>query len=207
MVASLTTPGCGGTIGWVVFRLRGGAWKIAMQRNNGAQLTAAGSGIRETQQVLRPSDAHCFPTGGTRSRTWHWNGSRFVTGAWKYATSSSNPPEFHARLKTVTIGCGISTGQQIACQGIPKAPAADAPRLQVAKLQPGGQVVTCAERAPADNCRFGDLGERVPDLSPGQQSIIGPFTCTVSDAGVQCTVTASGKGFLITAGDIAAVGA
>ncbi len=206
MVASLTTPGCGGTIGWVVFRLRSGSWRIVMQRDNGAQLTAVDTSIRETQQVLRPGDAHCFPTGGTRSRSWHWNGSRFVTTSWRSSLSTSNPTEFHARLTTVTIGCGIASPQQMACQGIPTTPGGSRPRLQVARLLPDGQVASCAERGPGDDCRFGDLGERVPDLSPGTQTTVGPFTCKVSDTGVQCTVTATRKGFLITASDIAVVG-
>ena len=85
MVASLAIPSCGRTAGWAVFRLAGEAWELVLARNNGANLTAVGSGIKETQYVLRPSDSHCFPTGGTRSRTWHWNGTRMVSGAWKYS--------------------------------------------------------------------------------------------------------------------------
>ena len=83
MVASLAIPSCGRTAGWVVFRRSGATWQLVMERNNGADLDAVGTGIRETQFVLRPGDAHCFPTGGTRSRTWRWNGTRFTSGAWK----------------------------------------------------------------------------------------------------------------------------
>ena len=35
-------------------------------------------------------------------------------------------------------------------------------------------------------------------LAPGQTSTVGPFTCKVLETGSECTVTATGKGFLIT---------
>ena len=89
MAASLAIPSCGRTAGWVVFRRTAGTWQLVLTRNNGADLDAVGSGIRETQFVLRPGDAHCFPTGGTRSRTWRWNGTRFTSGAWKQSKPAS----------------------------------------------------------------------------------------------------------------------
>ncbi len=206
MVASLTTPGCGGTIGWVVFRLLGRSWQIVMQRRNGAQLQAVGSNIRETQQVLRPGDAHCLPTGGTRSRLWHWNGVRFVTTPWKYARPPSNPPEFRVRLAGGTLGCDVAVGQTL-CQAVPSAPQASEPLVQVARLQPDGQATSCVARGLADDhCLQGDLGDPIPDLSAGQQTTVGPFTCTVLEAGVRCTVTATGKGFLITPASVTLVG-
>ena len=207
MVASLTTPGCGGTIGWVVWRLTKGSWQLVMQRNNGADLAAAGTGIKETQQVLRPSDDHCFPTGGTRSRTWRWNGTRFVTTAWKKSAAAANPPEFYARLATVTVGCGVAAEQQMTCQAFPKAPAGGAPSAEVAQLRADGRLTSCAQRAPTDHCLVGDLGQGTPDLAIGQQTTVGAFTCTVLDTGVRCTVTATGKGFLITGAGVTPVGA
>jgi hypothetical protein len=85
MVASIAIPSCGRTAQWAVFRWTGTGWQLVLTRNNGADLDAVGSDIRETQFVLRPADAHCFPTGGTRSRIWHWNGKRFVASPWKAA--------------------------------------------------------------------------------------------------------------------------
>jgi hypothetical protein len=208
MVASLTTPGCGGTIGWVVFRYKNRAWRIVMRRDEGAQLAAVGTSIRETQQVLRPGDPHCLPSGGTRSRTWRWNGTRFVTTPWKKRgpAATVNPPAFYARLSTVTVGCGVAAQQQLACQAFPKAPAAGAPTAEVAQLTPDGALTSCAQRSPTDACLVGDLGEGAPDLPVGQQSVIGPFTCAVLDTGVQCTVTDTGKGFMITATAVTPVG-
>jgi hypothetical protein len=94
IVFSLTVPGCGRTGDWVVFAHQDGVWRYLFERRNGADLAkVAGDGIRETQNVLQPGDAHCFPTGGTRSRVWHWNEGRFVSGAWQYSKPhrSSSP--------------------------------------------------------------------------------------------------------------------
>lgn len=49
------------------------------------------SDIRETVSILRPGDQHCCPTGGTRSRIWHWNGTRLTAGAWKQSTAGIAP--------------------------------------------------------------------------------------------------------------------
>jgi hypothetical protein len=111
MVASLAIPSCGRTAGWVVFRRAGGRWQIVLERTNGADLDAVGGGIRETQFVLRPGDAHCFPTGGTRSRTWRWNGTRFVPTAW----TRSNPATSKAPSSGLPSGYLKTPSGNIAC--------------------------------------------------------------------------------------------
>jgi sugar lactone lactonase YvrE len=83
MVASESIPSCGLTAGWDVFVYSAGTWHFVLHRNNGALLKRVGTGIRETMNILRPHDYHCFPTGGTRSRTWHWTGTRWVATPWK----------------------------------------------------------------------------------------------------------------------------
>jgi hypothetical protein len=85
MAVTLAIPACGRTGGWVVFRWNGRAWKLLLRRTTGADLAAVGSTIRETMFVFKSGDTHCSPTGGTRSRLWHWNGRRLVAGAWKRA--------------------------------------------------------------------------------------------------------------------------
>ncbi len=133
MVASLAIPSCGRTAGWVVLRRSGADWQLVMERNNGADLDAVGTGIRETQFVLRRGDAHCFPTGGTRSRTWRWNGTRFVSSPWTqskpaspstpvagsstdgyFKTPSGNIVCFHSvgpkDSPRAFLGCGIKSG-------------------------------------------------------------------------------------------------
>jgi hypothetical protein len=84
LVASVAIPSCGRSIEWAVFRFAAGTWQLVMKRNNGADLAAVGSDIRETMGVLRPGDPHCFPSA-SRSRVWHWNGSRFTATAWTYS--------------------------------------------------------------------------------------------------------------------------
>jgi hypothetical protein len=195
MVASLTTPGCGGTIGWVVFRRSGGSWRIAMQRNNGALLTAVGSRIKETMYVLRPQDAHCFPTGGTRSRTWHWTGSRLVVTAWKYTPPAppKNPPAFvggagetHCTVDALSAMCSYATGQQ------------GSSPFWTATLTADGNVATCnATLEEQQSCKDAPTPINAPILPSGTHVLIGPFDCEVHSDSIGCTV-ADGRGFVVT---------
>jgi hypothetical protein len=101
MVVSLSTPGCGGSIGWLVFRHRHGAWRVVLRRNNGARLSAVGRRIRETLAIPRPGDPHCLPTGGTRSRTWHWTRHGFVHSRFRRGTARDTPPALSAGTATI----------------------------------------------------------------------------------------------------------
>lgn len=93
MVASLASGGTSVPFeGWAVFRLAGGAWQLVMQRKDGAQVSAAGSDIRETVNISRLGDPRCCPTGGAKSRLWHWIGSRFVASPWKQVTQGKPGP-------------------------------------------------------------------------------------------------------------------
>ncbi|MFL6005460.1 MAG: Calx-beta domain-containing protein [Gaiellaceae bacterium] len=83
MAVTLAIPACGRTGGWVVFRWNGRAWKVLLKQKNGADLAAVGTTIRETMFVFKSGDKHCSPTGGTRSRVWHWTGRRLAAGPWK----------------------------------------------------------------------------------------------------------------------------
>jgi hypothetical protein len=90
MVVSLSTPGCGLSIGWAVYRASGSGWKRVFLTSAGAFLAKAGSRIRTWQGVLAPNDAHCFPSS-YRSRDWRWNGNRLVAGAWHRSGPPPNP--------------------------------------------------------------------------------------------------------------------
>ncbi len=96
MVVSLRIPGCGGSIGWLVFRRHGGpqhgTWQVALDRHNGARRSAVGRRIRETLSILRPTDPHSLPTGGTRSRIWHWTGHGFAHTRFRHDPNSLTPP-------------------------------------------------------------------------------------------------------------------
>lgn len=89
MVVSLRTPGCGGSIGWMVFRSDNGRWRRVFSTNHGALLERAGSKIRTTRGELRPSEPHCLPSRW-KSRLWQWNGKRLVAGPWREA---DGPPK------------------------------------------------------------------------------------------------------------------
>jgi hypothetical protein len=119
----------------------------------------------------------------------------------------SSPPEFYARPAGGFITCGIGGGdaaeQLVHCQG--GRVEAD-PLENVAALQTDGQLETCSRHQNEDRCFEGNVGERTPTLSPGDTDTRGPFTCKVLQVGVECTVTATGKGFLITSESLTAVG-
>jgi hypothetical protein len=118
MVALLASGGASAPFGgWAVFRPLGDTWRLVMVRNGGGPITAAGSDLKETQGILRDGDSHCCPTGGTRARLWHWNGTRFVAGVWrqvKPATPAPAVPGFSGFFKTPSgnIVCGYGYGSK-----------------------------------------------------------------------------------------------
>jgi hypothetical protein len=122
-------------------------------------------------------------------------------------TAPSNPTEFYARppggFITCGIGGGVSEEQLVRCQG---ALIGTNPLENVATLRPDGQVETCSRRQQEVRCFEGNVGENTPTLSAGEADTIGPFTCKILEAGVECTVTATGKGFLITPQGVTEVG-
>ena len=91
MVASVYGPDNAGMTDWVAFRWAGGTWQFLMKRPQAALLAAAGSDIWEKVSVYRAVDPRCCPSGGTKTRLWHWNGSRFKTGPWKATPGSVTP--------------------------------------------------------------------------------------------------------------------
>jgi hypothetical protein len=133
--------------------------------------------------------------------------NRFGNGfRWKPNASTSPPPpttEFYAAVPGGRIGCGIGPAAQILCIGFP---AATAERMPVAMLRPDGTVTSCTQSYDDPECFQGDLGERTPTIAAGKDLTIAQYHCAVSDTGVQCTITASGKGFEITLQQVTAVG-
>jgi hypothetical protein len=123
----------------------------------------------------------------------------------------SKAAEFLARPAGGFISCGMyaeaGAKPQVVCQGIPKAGQGEDPLEQIAKLHPDGQVVACSQPLSAgdNHCDAGNAGERIPTYAAGKRVKVGPFACEVLEAGVECTVVASGKGFLITPSEIAPV--
>ena len=126
MVVSLRGPGNTGLIAFAVFRWAGGAWQFLMKQPAAASITAAESDIRQTLPIYRASDRRCCPTGGTKTRIWHWDGTRFTAGPWKqvtpgaavttgyFKTPSGNIVCYHSPgpvdRPVPFIGCGIKSG-------------------------------------------------------------------------------------------------
>ena len=77
--AASVCVGSGDTVlGWEVYRLESGKWQPAWKSwALSTGIVAVGTSIKETAPVALPGDACVHPSGGTRSRTWHWNGKRF----------------------------------------------------------------------------------------------------------------------------------
>jgi len=112
----LRGPGNTGFAEWAVFRWAGGAWLFVMKQPAGASITAAGSDIRQTLPIYRSSDSRCCPTGGTKTRLWHWNGTRFTASPWKQ-TGLVAPavPGFSGffKLPSANVVCGYGYGSKI----------------------------------------------------------------------------------------------
>lgn len=84
MVVTINRGVCAPNFGWVVFRDAGGVWQLLTPPGHVDHvvwpMTAVGHDIRERWQVYRRGDGPCAPSGGTRSRLWHWDGTRLIAG-------------------------------------------------------------------------------------------------------------------------------
>ena len=89
MAITLSAPTCWSPQGWAVLTFAGGDWQLVLERPLrflAGPLVAIGSDIRETVTVVRHGDSRCSPSGGTRARLWHWDGTRLVAGPFKQVT-------------------------------------------------------------------------------------------------------------------------
>ena len=209
MVVLLGFPTCWPVQNWAVFGPSGSGWKLVKEIPaylipplRAVPNSAGGADIEETTAVHRAGDARCLPTGGTRSRTWHWSGTGLVASAWKQV----KPPDpvrhahFYTRAGVECFGSDEqSAGAQrgVYCQGYTPAPALVGKN---ARLTVTGKVTLCRNRSIRDNrCNLGNSGEvdRPALLALGKQVEFGRFRCRVLATGVECTIVRSGKGFLI----------
>ncbi len=179
MAVTEAIPSCGISASWFVFRFAAGAWQVVLKRPNGAFLDAVGNRIRETHYVLRPFDAHCFPTGGTVSRFWRWNGSGFSHTAYRRSGAMFVSP-------TRNLWCVMAI-KKVDCQS--------AKPSHSARLTTRGALRTCKGTA----CAFeGSQPPRVAVLRYGHALAIGAFRCSSSMKGITCVARASGRGFRIS---------
>jgi hypothetical protein len=83
MVAIFARGTCLPNFGWAAFRFTGGEWQLVPNGSHPGfviALAAVSSDLRETVPIWRKSDLMCNPTGGTRARSWHWDGASLVAG-------------------------------------------------------------------------------------------------------------------------------
>jgi len=205
MVALISGPDNVGMLYWAVFSWSGSEWQFLMKQRQAAVLTAAGSDIRETVSIYRPDDPRCCPSGGTKARIWHWNGSRFVAATWKQVTKGKTEPRKPAvfRSPSGNIRCsmfdwGGSDSPGVNCRSI-KSP------LRVT-MDSGGRLKICRGIRCIDTGCGCVEGFDWPRLGYGQKITFEPFRCLSLPTGVRCTVIQSGKGFLINRDGVSRVG-
>jgi hypothetical protein len=202
MVVSFKAATCGGTLGWAVFRRHAGRWNLVWRYGNGQRSIAkVGVEIKETLNILRPTDPRCVPTGGTKSRLWRWNGSRFVASAWE--TRYLNPEQFSSPGRHVN--CEIDDAEA-RCDSL----AEDSGSHHSARLTESGAVSTCAVSDPSvrELC-FVQWIPDLPILPYGQSSEVGDFRCTSAVDGVTCvkrSAPGAGNGFRVSEDEAVEVG-
>ncbi len=200
MAVTIGAPTCWGIQSWAVFRFDGIAWQLVLDRNDWLfpPLVAVGNDIQATSPVFRPTDqARCFPTGGKRARSWHWNGSRFVAGAWKQVEAGSvEPVAFYSpsgNLFCVLADTRKSPGAN--CWSF-KAP-------QFVMMNVGGGLRICQGRRCFNDCGCHEEAEK---LAYGKQVTVGRFQCVSLRSGIKCTVVKLGRGFLISRSAVKRIG-
>lgn len=206
----VTFLGPTGPLDWAVFRWTGSAWQFLMRQPAGGSITAAGPDLRQTVSILLPGDPRCCPSGGTKSRIWHWNGSRFVAGPWSESTPASPPrAEKSGFFKTPSgnivcqylVGPSVVSGAVVACaikSGLkPALPreACDIGSYASDRLildRHGVSAPTCASDPSAL------VGEsRAHALGYGQTWSGGGIRCTSAITGLTCRHK-SGRGFFLS---------
>ena len=213
MVALLPSGGASGLSGWAVFRLVGGAWQPVLERDGGGQISAAGSDIRETVFILRPGDARCCPSGGTKARIWHWNGARFTAGPWKQVTAAAAPAGvftsgyFRTPSGNIQCGYGYGNGPGFVVCGIKSGLKPPPPRRGPActqsnrvSLRATGRTSTGRSICPGED--GGDSGPFAPFsvsrvLGYGKTWSGGGLSCSSAVSGLTCR-NKSGHGFFLS---------
>jgi uncharacterized protein DUF6636 len=199
MAVTIAAPTCWGIQRWAVFRLAGGEWQLVHNQVEFVfpPLVAVGGDIQVTTPVFRPTDPRCIPSGGKRSRVWHWDGSRFKAGSWKQVEPGTTETiAFYSPSKNLFCIIGDSKNLHGAnCWSFN-------PKHYVRMNASGGLRICTGRRC------FNDCGcrEEAPILAYGKQLTVGRFQCTSLRTGINCTVVRSGKGFLISRSGVRRVG-
>lgn len=209
MLVTIGAATCWSPQQWAVFRYTGGAWRLVTDKHRFivSPVRASGGNLIVTSPVSRPGDSRCDLTGGTLTQTWHWNRSRFVVVATKRTPPPVHTIEFYASAQGLRVGCEIDdstvvNGGQVICS------AYSSTELRTAVLNGTGRVVACTQpiQASTGPCPQGNLGAPIPTYSTGKSIALGGYRCQVLQTGLQCTVIATGKGFLFGPSTVTPVG-
>jgi hypothetical protein len=200
MAATIAAPTCK-LLGWAVFkRSDGGEWQ-RVRGGDGftAMLKVVPGGIRETTPVFRKSDPRCVPSGGTKARTWRWDGSGLTPGPWvRVSRGEPHDRAFFSPTRRINCEMSDSTRERIVfCEYT-----GPGPKL-TATMGIHGRFRVC--RSVAFGC-IGDPGENTPVLRYGRHVDVGRFRCRSGQAGMTCTVIKTGKGFRISRSGVVSVG-
>jgi hypothetical protein len=200
MALTIAAPTCWGIQRWAVFRFDGSAWQLVLDRNDWLfpPLVAVGGDIQATSPVFRPTDtSRCGPTGGKRSRIWHWDGTRFVAGVWKQVEPGAvETIAFYSPSENLYCVIGDNRNLHGAnCWSF------NAPR--VVRMNAAGGLRICQGRRCFKDC---GCREEAPVLAYGKQLTVGRFRCVSLRSGIKCTVVQLGRGFLISRSAVQRIG-
>jgi hypothetical protein len=205
MVARAVPATCGGYFGWAVFRHQpDDSWQLVWRYRNGqTDLVAIGNDLEETNNILAPGDARCVGEKATKTRIWHWDGGQFAAGPWSIHPLGLAPFFIADWVHSGTI-CQMADDPGVNALPGPTRNGvtcftANARHSQRAELRVDGQVKTrkCGPHS-VTRCTgsFCGCAEDFPEVKPGEQVVVGRFTCRVSKSSVEC-VNTTGQGFVI----------
>ncbi len=209
MAVTFNAPTCWPHQGWAVFQLVDDDWELALIQRLVflvPPLTAVGDDIREVRPVHRLGDPRCLPEGGTRARTWHWDGTRFVASAWEQVTPGEplRLAVFTSPKRTGVIcvmwddpSIEARYAHRVHCQSHRRKPYLG----QKALVRGNGTVSLCRVRnvSGSRHCRLacGCFETPPPVLRYGTEVVVGRFRCRSVRSGMRCVILRSGKGFAL----------
>jgi hypothetical protein len=207
MAVTIGAPTCWPIQHWAILGFRDGAWQLlqTVPAYLIPPLNAVGNDIREETAVRRSGDPRCLPSGGTHARLWHWDGSKFVAGQWQQVKQGKPEPRkprvFRSpsgNIRCATSQGGGTAGAAVSCWSV-QAP-------QQVHLDATGRLKTCRGIRCIDFGCGCIEGFDYPRLAYGRSIAHAPFRCTSLQSGIRCTVTATGRGFLISRSRVTRVG-
>jgi hypothetical protein len=120
-----------------------------------------------------------------------------ATGPSAAGAAPSNASEFFVHLSGArSLSCAIYDGYAGSTEALCEFVSRNTQTK--ATLSADGSVLLCRTHSVTSNrCDLGNAGEGSPTYRTGKRVSVGRFTCAVEPAGVRCTVSATGKGFLL----------